>query len=93
MMDTTGAGESVREVKEDMVMARGEGRWRCEVGGEVEVQTTTEWERRRMRVRVWWGRSGGGGFVGSGGEVAGCGCALGSRGGVMDQVRWWGGLV
>ena len=56
--------------------------------GEVDVQTTTEWETRRMRVRTWWERVGGiGGPSFTEGWGWGWGCALGSLGGVMDQER------
>lgn len=47
---TTGAGLRVRDVKEDMVIARGLGGLDCAAGA-VEVQTTTEWGSRRITAR------------------------------------------
>jgi hypothetical protein len=55
---TTEVGRRAREVKEDMVMARGIGGSEREGDGWVEVQTTTECVRRRITVRNCSGRGG-----------------------------------
>ena len=93
---TTGVGVSAREVKEDMVMARGVGVGRWDFAGDVDVQTTTEWGRRRMSVRrsrEMWGRWWTSPWTGGVAEVEACGRALGSRGGVMVQERCRPGVV
>lgn len=47
---TTGVGLRDREVKDDSVMARGDG-GDVVVAGTIDVQTTTECVTRRMRAR------------------------------------------
>lgn len=56
----SGVGDRVREVKEDIVIARASVSW-------MDVHTTTEWVRRRMMERSCSGR----GIVVSGWEVGG----------------------
>lgn len=58
LKDIAGVGRRDRDVNEDIVIARGVGPWdvvegcgRC-----VEVHTTTEWVRRRIRFRNRWDR-------------------------------------
>lgn len=57
---TAGAGCSARDVKEDIVMARGVAplSWDDVPGGGrcVDVHTTTECVRSRIRLRNWWDR-------------------------------------
>lgn len=45
----SGVGDRVREVKDDIVIARASVSW-------MDVQTTTEWVRRRMMERSCSGR-------------------------------------
>ena len=85
---TTGVGASASDVNEDMAMARGVGGWCAPRPGEVDVQTTTEWETRRMRTRTCWDRESGWRFTvvaSSAAEEEVWGWTLGSRGGVMDH--------
>ena len=60
-----GVGERVSEVKEDIVIARG-------ILSCVDVQTTTEWVRRRIMDRSCSGR----GIAVSGWAVGGCAGAV-----------------
>lgn len=62
---TAGDGLIARDVNDDMVMARGIGSVpsSCDpgsgleaVGSCVDVQTTTEWVSRRIRLRNWLGK-------------------------------------